>query len=83
MLCCALPGGRRFMTPKSGDDFTILWFYVVPLDANTTRIIDHAGELPGCCLPQQQRLHTHLSPGSHSHLSVLASHSCPPQSWVL
>ncbi len=34
--CC------RYFTPKEDGKFTALWFYVVPLDEHTTRVINHA-----------------------------------------
>ncbi len=32
----------RYYTPKEGSSFTALWFYVVPLDEHSTRVINHA-----------------------------------------
>ena len=32
----------RYFTPKEDGKFTALWFYVVPLDEHSTRVINHA-----------------------------------------
>ena len=32
----------RYFTPKENGKFTALWFYVVPLDEHSTRVINHA-----------------------------------------
>lgn len=32
----------RYFTPKEDGNFTALWFYVVPLDEHSTRVINHA-----------------------------------------
>ena len=55
MLCIpAVPGtcgltrdasacaARRYFTPKEAGAWTALWFYVVPLDEHSTRVINHA-----------------------------------------
>ncbi len=33
---------RRYFTPKEDGKFTALWFYVIPLDEHSTRVINHA-----------------------------------------
>lgn len=32
----------RYFTPKEDGKFTALWFYVIPLDEHSTRVINHA-----------------------------------------
>ncbi|CAL8465289.1 g4824 [Coccomyxa elongata] len=36
------PAYIEYYTPKEGSNFTALWFYVVPLDEHSTRVINHA-----------------------------------------
>ena len=33
---------RRYFTPKKDGAWTALWFYVVPLDEHSTRVVNHA-----------------------------------------